>query len=226
MTVLLFKKRWKKFPVFTAYVLFNLVEAAVLLSVSTNGMVYFYTYWICEAITTMLGLGVVFEIFTALFSEHRALRKLALTVFRLAVIILVFLGLLVIFAQAQMEKTSVGSAGMVVAEAARSVELGLLVFLFLFSSAFGLHWRTHVFGVALGLGIFVAVDLTNLTLRSEFGRGVADVLNLARTFGFDLSLVLWAAYLFAPQRVGVTSEVPKRAQLEQWNQAVMELISQ
>jgi hypothetical protein len=32
-------------------------------------------------------------------------------------------------------------------------------------------------------------------------------------------------YLLAPERAATAVEVPKQAQLEQWNQAVMELIN-
>jgi prepilin signal peptidase PulO-like enzyme (type II secretory pathway) len=114
---------------------------------------------------------------------------------------------------------------MVVAEATRIVEVGLFMFLFLFSSAFGLHWRENVFGIALGLGVFAAVDLINVTMRSQFGSGVAEVMNLVRMTAFNLSLLLWTVYLLAPERATSSAEIPKRAQLEQWNEAVMELIS-
>jgi len=38
-------------------------------------------------------------------------------------------------------------------EAVRTVQLGVVVFLFIFSRIFLLHWRQPVFGVAFGLGI-------------------------------------------------------------------------
>lgn len=223
--VLVAKRSWVKFPIFVAYAFFNLFEAALCYMVSGNGMLYFYVFWVCEAVTILCGLAVVYEIFTALFSPHPALRRLARTVFRGAVLVLIVLGVIVVYAQAQAERANIGSGVMVVAEATRIVEVGLLMFLFLFSSAFGLHWREHVFGIALGLGIFAAMDLTNVTLRSQFGVGSADALNLVRTLTFNVSLLLWSIYLFSPERVSKSDEVPKTAQLEQWNQAVMELIS-
>ena len=223
--VLITRRTWVRFPIFATYAFFNLLEAAITYAVSGNGMVYFYTYWICEAISTVLGLAVVYEMFKSLFSPHPALRKLASGVFRGAMILLLVLGLIVVYKQSPTEGTSIGAAVMTAAEAARIVEVGLFMFLFLFSSAFGLRWREHVFGVALGLGTFAAIDLLNVTLRSQFGSGIADVLNLVRMGTFNLSLVLWAFYLLTPESVPKQAEVPHRAQLEQWNQAVMELIS-
>jgi len=224
--VLLRKRTWQKFPLFSAYAFFNLFEAAALsfISRSSPGAVYFYTYWALEAVSTLLGLAVVFEVFKALFSTHPALRKLASTVFGAAIVVLIVVGVVVIFAQPQAEKSGMASAIMVTAEATRFIEVGLLMFLFLFSSAFGLHWRAHVFGIALGLGVFTAVDLVNVTLRSYFGNGMTDILNVARVTAFFLSVLMWTVYLWAPERVAEGNEVPERAQLEQWNQAVMELI--
>jgi hypothetical protein len=223
--VLLIRKTWMKFPLFTTYASFNLLVTALAYAVSKNGLLYFYFYWISEAIAIILGLAVVYEIFKALFSQHEALRKIARLVFSGAIVFLVLLGTVVAVSQPSVEKASISRVVMIAAEAARIVEIGLLMFLFLFSTAFGLHWRAHVFGVALGLGVFVAVDLVNVTLRSYFGTGAANVLNLARTSAFCLSLLMWTAYLFVPERAGSAGEVPERAQLEQWNQAVMELIN-
>src|SRR5579859_3400587 len=225
--VLLFRQTWRVFPIFAAYAFFNLFEAAIaysIYSVYGNKLAYFYVYWACEAISTILGFAVVYEVFGALFSTHQALRRLATNVFRTAVVILIILGTVVIYAQPQADRTAFGSAVMVVAEATRIVEVGLLMFLFLFSTAFGLHWRGQIFGIALGLGLFAAVDLVNVTLRSYFGNGAADILNLAGVAVFCLSILMWTIYLWTPERVGVSHEIPERAQLEQWNQAVMELI--
>jgi hypothetical protein len=223
--VLLSKKTWTKFPFFTLYAAFNLLEAGFTFAVAKNGMLYFYAYWICQAIATILGLAVVYEVFRGLFSHHAALRKIAELVFRAALALLILLGFVVVWSQSSGDTTSIGSVVIVVAEATRVVEVGLLMFLFLFSTAFGLHWRAHIFGIALGLGIFATVDLVNVTLRSHFGNGVADFLNATRGIAFSLSVSMWAAYLCVPERAISVAEMPKRAQLEQWNQAVMELIS-
>jgi len=229
MIVLVIRRAWTRFPLFTAYAAFNVFEAGITFAVSKNGMLYFYVYWACQAIATILGLAVVYEVFNALLSPHAALTKIARMIFRVTAIFLVLLGFVVVMAEVSANRNvfgSVSSAAMVIAEAARFVEMGLLMFLFLFSSTFGLHWRAHIFGIALGLGVFVAIDLVNVTLRSHLGTAIpADVLSLARGAAFCISVSMWAAYLLLPERVSSSDEVPKTAQLEQWNQAVMELIS-
>jgi hypothetical protein len=134
------------------------------------------------------------------------------------------LGLAVILLQSP-GAIHLGKAVLVLEEATRVVEVGLLMFLFGASAAFGLHWKQAEFGIALGLGMFVAVQLATVTLRSQIGVQAWQVLNVVSILAFDSSLLVWLGYLLAPERVTSTGEVPKRAQLEQWNQAVMELIS-
>jgi hypothetical protein len=222
--VLLGKKAWQRYPVFSAYVFFNLFGAALGYAVFQNKAFYFYIFWICEAVGIILGLGVVREIFTSVFSPHPALRKLATMIFRGAVVALIVLAFGVIYSQSGSAK-SIPRAVLLAAEAARIVEVGLIMFLFLSSRAFGLHWRQNVFGMALGLGMFGAVELITVTLMGHVSSAAAQMLNLGHGVSFSFSLLIWLGYLLAPERARTAVEVPKRAQLEQWNQAVMELIS-
>jgi hypothetical protein len=222
--VLLAKRAWQKYPMFAAYVFFNLFETAATFPGYRMGAAYFYIFWICEAIGIVLGLAVVREIFTNLFSPHAALRKLATLVFRVAVVALILLACGAIYEQSGNAR-SIARVLLLATDATRIVELGLIMFLFLSSSAFGLHWRQHEFGIALGLGTCAAVELVNVTLMTHVSPAAGQVLSLVRSFSFNFSLLIWLGYLLVPERATSSGELPKQAQLEQWNQAVMELIS-
>jgi hypothetical protein len=221
---ILAKRTWHRYPVFSVYVFFNLFEAAVTYAVFRKGIVYFYTFWICEAIGIVLGLAVAREIFTSLFAPHLALRKLATLVFRVAIVVLVVLAGGVIYAQSG-DARGIVNAILLAAQAARIVEVGLVMFLFLSTGAFGLHWRQNLFGIALGLGTLAAVELVTVFFVGHVSQNIAQALSLIRVLSFSTSLLIWLGYLLAPERATNTGDIPKRAQLEQWNQAVMELIS-
>jgi len=222
--VVLAKKLWLKSPIFSSYVFLNLLGAAATYVAARDAMAYFYTYWIFEAIGIVLGLAVVREIFTHVFSPHPALRDLATMIFRAAVVALVVLAFTVIYVQSGNAR-SIPNAVLLAAEATRIVEVGLIMFLFISSSAFGLHWRQSVFGIALGLGMFAAVELVTVTLIGHVSSATVLTLMLVRGVSFSTSLLIWLGYLLVPERATSNAEIPKRAQLEQWNQAVMELIS-
>lgn len=222
--VLLIRRVWESYPVFSAYVFFSLFEASILYVLAHKTMAYFYTFWICEAIGVFLGLAVVREIFTKLFSPHPALRKLARIIFRAVAVVLLVLAGAVIYAQSG-DARGIVNAVLLAAEATRILEVGLVMFLFLSSSAFGLYWRQNLFGIALGLGTLAAVELVTVSFIGHVNPVVAQGLSLIRVLSFGTSLVIWLGYFLAPERATTAVEVPKRAQLEQWNQAVMELIS-
>jgi hypothetical protein len=222
--LVLAKRTWHRSPVFAGYVFFSLCTAAVTYALIHNRVLYFYGYWICEAIGIVLGLAVVREIFTNVFSPHPALRKLATVIFRVAVVVLVVLAIGVIYAQSGSAR-GVAKGILLAEEAARIVEVGLIMFLFLSSSAFGLHWRQSVFGTALGLGMFAAADLVTATLIGYVNHTSWQRFYLVQGIAYCTSLLIWCGYLLAPERATSTVDMPKRAQLEQWNQAVLELIS-
>jgi hypothetical protein len=223
--VVVAKRLWKKFPVFLTYTLFGFATGVGVYILRDSPVMYFYSYWVCEAIGLLLGIGVIFEIFQKLLHPYVALRRTAAAVLSLAVIFLVALSVFVAYAQPSPNRSLM--AGMLVGEeATRILEIGLLMFLFIFSAAFGLQWRQQAFGITLGLGIFVAVELIGVTTRAHLGNAAGTTFSLLRIFGFDLSLLIWIGYMLAPERVMASAEIPKRAQLEQWNQAVMELIHQ
>jgi hypothetical protein len=222
--VVLTKRTWRSYPAFSAYVFFSVFETAFITTLRHRGMGSFYSFWACEAIGIVLGLAVVKEIFTNLFAPHPALRKLATVTFRVAVVALIVLACTVFYAESGNAR-GMANGIMLAEEAARIVELGLIMFLFLSSSAFGLHWRQNEFGIALGLGTCAAVELFNVTLMTHVSREAAQIFSLVRGCSFNLSLVIWLGYLLVPERITSSAEIPRQEQMEQWNQAVMELIS-
>lgn len=223
---LLVRQMWRKFPWFSLYSVMGFLGTPVYFATHQHPAIYFYSYWALEGVAVILGLAVVYEIFQHLLAVHPALHKLAKWVFRGGVVALMLLGAVVILVQWPSGAKSISNGVFIVEEAARVVEIGLLVFLFLFSSVFGLHWRRHEFGVALGLGIFVSVGLIIAAMRAHLGFIAPNTLNIIRIISFDSSLLIWLGYILIPERVVSQAELPQRAQLEQWNRAMMELIHQ
>lgn len=229
VVVLLVRRTWTEFPIFTAYSICNLTDGATKYLVYHyfhSPKLYFYVFWGGETLSVILGIAVVYEVFRHLFSVHLALRRLAGTSFVIAVAFLVVLGGSVFYSPTPGGLQHLGSGILLAEEAARILEVGLLMFLFLFAGAFGLHWRQPVFGISVGLGIFTAVELINVVLRHRLGPAATDVLSVMRMLAYNFSLIVWIGYLLVPERATSAAEIPNRSQLEQWNEAIMELIHQ
>lgn len=229
VSVLLAKKMWRKFPVFVAYSLASFAFDLALYGIYHSKLapqIYLGTYWLNEGAGLILGLAVVYEIFGHLFTPYPALRRLAKQSFQGAIALLAVLGCVVAYVQPLGEINHVQAVLFVVEQATRILEVGLLLSLFVFASAFGLHWRQYVFGISLGLGVFVAVELVAVTMRVQFGVTSTPIFNIVRSVSYNSSLLIWIGYILAPELAAAPSEMPKRAQLEQWNRAVTELIYQ
>ncbi len=224
--VLLYRRSWLSFPFFTAYIAFNLTHALITLGSRANPRMYFYVYWVGEAIGIVLGFLVLYEVFKNIFLHHSALRKLATGIFSGSLAALIALAGFILVHTGSNVLHNISRSVIVLEEATRTVELGLLIVLFTCASAFGLHWRQSIFGVALGLGIFVAVELIAVTLRSQASAAVNNEFAVVRGFAYITSLIVWGTYMLLPERAVDESQLPQRGQLEQWNQAILELIHQ
>jgi hypothetical protein len=227
--VVIGKRLWRSLPIFAAYSLTSALSLGILYGVGKAlpmSRAHFYTYCISEGIAMVLGFGVVYEVFGEILKPYDALKRVAAATGRWVLGGLIVLGLVVLVAQPSGDKSPLASAVLITEEVSRIVEVGLLAFLFLFSRAFGLHWRQNIFGIALGLGVFAGVELAGLALRATLGPMANQGFNLARALSFNVSLLIWLGYIMAPERITSTAELPQRAQLEQWNQAIMELINQ
>ena len=223
--ILLLKRTWRSFPIFTVYCCVSCSETMVLYFLRLTKTEYFFTYWLYESLGIFLGFAVLYEVFRTLFRGHPALARLASSIFRWTVATLAFFGFVVFYVNSSTLGRGLMTQIMVLEEATRVMEVGLLLTLFVLSAAFGLHWRQHVFGIAVGLGLFTAVELASLATTMQPGMAATPTFAAVRGTAFDLSLLIWIGYMLAPERV-TSAELPKTAQLEQWNQAMMELIHQ
>jgi len=225
VAILALRKMWRKFPFFAAYAFTTLVGDVVEYSVSKHRDAYLVAYMIGETLAIALALAVIYEVFKQLFSAHAALGKVAWLTFRVVCVLLVLLGIVVLYAHGPIGAKGIVAAVVVVEEASRVVEVGLIMFLFLFSSAFGLRWRQQIFGVVLGFGVYGAIRLAGTTVVPHTFV-TAGVLNLSVMVTYCVAILIWIGYTLAPERAAVAIELPKTAQLERWNRAIMELIHQ
>jgi hypothetical protein len=182
----------------------------------------------------ILGLGVVFEIFTHLFAPYAALKKTAQMSFRCIAFLLLIFGGSVILTQPHGE-SGLNAYFFVAEEVVRLVEVGLVSLLFVSAGLFGLHWRQSEFGIGLGIGTYAIAELIMVSLRDYFvSRSAVYALNIGIMLAFDVSLLIWMGYLLSSQRVSRSGEalekgqfgLQEKGQLEQWNKILTELIYQ
>jgi len=139
----------REFPVFLTYTLFQIVMGGTLFMLDHISAVsadqYVNAQWVDTIGSIVLRFALIYEIFNRIFDPYPALAELGRILFRWGVVVLLLVAVAVA-ARAPNDSTPLLS-GIHVANCAVSLmQSGLLVFLFLFSSYFGLSWQNYVYG--------------------------------------------------------------------------------
>lgn len=217
----------REFPLFLTYTLVHLFRFPILYFIyhlpRPNYVLYFYSYWAAEVVTASLSFAVIHEIYKHVFRRYDALRTLGNLMFRWTLAVM-FLIAAVVAASSVGDETDRILRGVMAFDQSVAVVLGgLIFFLFLFTSYFGLTWRDFAFGIAIGLALYTTVDLAAMAIRIHWGAVANNTVSLVRSAAYNCSVLVWVAYCWRkePARKPVAS-VPTH-DLERWNAALLEL---
>jgi hypothetical protein len=226
--ILVCKKTWRTFPLFTTYCISTLVTNLGMFMLRDSPKAYFYTYWPSEALSIGLNLAVMYEVFRQLFSPYPALTRMAWRTLRASLFVLLALALIILLTTASSERWKViGAALFTTEEAMRVVELGIVGFLFIFSRTFQLHWRQPVFGIVLGFGVFASAEVIATAGWVHVQDSQIGLLSVVRMCAFDVAVIIWGTYMLVRETVRMsTAPVPTRPELERMERALRRIIYQ
>ena len=217
------KKLYRRYPLFYAFAVYNVLLNACLLLANTNYRAYFYTFWAGRVLDVVLGFAVIYEIFVQLFARYDALRRITSVLFKWTAVALLLIG--VLLASSPSADSNHLQGVLYVAERSVAViQTGLLIFLFVFASTFGISWRHYIFGISVGFGILGSISLAALVVRTQIGGSATNIFNIVQMAAYMGAQAIWLIYLAAqePESPRVTS-VPS-ANLEAWNQALRQVL--
>jgi hypothetical protein len=193
--VMVRRKLHRTFPVFFAYLLaqitFFLVEFPThkFLSYYT----FFYTHWIGEAIMVIIGFKVIHEIFLDVFRPYHTLKDLGSVLFKWAGLVMLLVAGVVAAASNSTEQGPLVQAVLTVQRCVRVTQVGLILFLLVFSRYLGVSWKQHSFGLAMGFGIFASVELMLIAFRASgyISENNGSIVNMA---AYNCVIITWGAY--------------------------------
>lgn len=219
--VMLWRKLHRKFPIFFAYIIFQLVNFAVLFPIHRYGNydLYFYGYWIGALISLAIGFKVIHEIFLDVFRPYHTLRDLGTVLFKWAALVM-FLVALVVAAASPAGQSPIVQAVVTVQRCVRVIQCGLILFLLVFSRYLGVSWRQQSFGIALGFGGFASVELAGNALYSG-GQINSSTVAFLNTAAYCCAIVAWLGYAVfkAASRESATNLVMS----QRWEQSLGDL---
>jgi len=219
--VLMFARRLhKNFPVFFVYAIYETFGFALrfFAYVSSPAPKTLYRQVFIATLVGSIALrfGVIQELFQAIFRDYPRLEMLAVASRRWLTGVLVLAGVwsALYFAGPRPDDLMSGIA--LFDRSVAIIQVGLLFFLFLFSRWFGLSWRSHVFGIALGFAIFATTELAAWAIRlADLSESAKNWLDLLPTGSYHVSVLLWLGYLLAAEKPlpAMPSAAPD---LDQW----------
>ena len=214
-------------PWFFAYTFFHTFREGVLFYVyhRTTPANYFWAYWIGQALSAALGFAVIYEIYGNVFRQYDAIRRLGSLLFRWAAAVLLIVTVVVAASSQGSEANRAVEAVITLERSVRVIQCGLLFLLFAFASYFGLSWKHYVFGIALGFGVFVSVEMAAITLRGQLGPIARGTWTLVNSAAYYCAILIWVGYFLAPQPAAKKVEKIPKYDLEAWNRALLELLS-
>jgi hypothetical protein len=220
--VMYWRRLHRAFPVFFAYIVFQVVNFLVLFPIYQSGSVmpYFYAYWVSAAISLAIGFKVIHEIFLDVLRPYPNLKDLGTLLFKWAALVMLLVAMVVTAASQPGSETLLGQAVIIVQRCVRVIQCGLILFLLFFSRHLGVSRRQFSFGIALGFGSFACVELVGLALISG-GQIHAITVSLINTSAYSLSILTWIGYasLKATTREGSA----KLLMSQRWDRGLSEL---
>jgi len=221
------------FPVFVCYTSWVTVEGVVLLYMdytpSVSGNQYFVAYILGLVICSAARFAIVYEIFKHLLNRYPALSKSGTGLFRLVTVALLVLVILLAKFSPPGGHDPLMSTVFALETTIDIVQVGLLLFVFVFSGVFGLSWRSHVFGIALGLGIFGTVSLSTSAIRAQLQpiapNQMTNITSVIDQGTYVICALIWLAYLLATERPPQTPKPrPPKHDLGAWNQELQRFL--
>lgn len=223
---LLRKRIYKAFPVFVAYVVFEealfaaLMVAYFLLARSLASLAaYQWVLVIGTAISAILQLATLYEIANALILKRYSLTSMLRPLLRWAAVLLILLAGLMSGLLSQNGMQRVVNVFQVLNFSFSVINLGLLVVLVLFTSAFAVSWKSLPVGVVLGFGISSSVEMIASTLISVLGKTGYVNLDYLRMTAYHACVLVWVVYIFRRDRIPpLSGQRLQKPDLEAWNQ--------
>ena len=224
--VMLWRKVYRKFPVFCLYIVSQLIRFAILYSAFSAGdrQLYRHAVLSLEVVDAVLSFAVIYELFDVTFRVYEGIRELGWLLLRWASVVLVAVALVVAFSQQGADKDPFLHGLFAFEMGVSIVQGGLLFLLFVLHKGLGLSWSRHRLGIGMGFGVLSCMALALFTLRHHYGAEANMVLSLINSTAYDSAVLVWLSALCLPETVRKAPPRPPKWDVEDWNRSLLELL--
>jgi len=222
LAILIFRARYKIFPIFTAYVVWLVISDPLLMAVLAShhdhsGHLYYRTYFVFNIIQYILELAVLFEIASVVLRPAASILSknvlLTLAIIMVAVAVVAFL----ITADINSATLSHPRTYFVVNTTMAILCLAAFLLIAGFSQLLGLSWKNYVLQLTSGLAFYAVVTLIAELGHSRLRGGPRYIqefhtIDRLRVGGYLCALYFWC-YAFAKKEAPRKEFSPQMAKI-------------
>lgn len=222
VVAMLRRKMHRTFVFFFSYTLWQiLVFAMVYPSRYSNSYeLFFYLSWSTSAVSAALGFKVIHEIFVDIFRRYHTLKDMGSVLFKWAGLVMLLVAGVVAASNPVSAEGPLVQAIITLQRSVRVIQVGLILFLLLFSKYLGISWKQRSFGIALGFGGFAAAELAVVALRSGtyIDENVSDLANL---IAYNSAIIIW--FVYSVIKSPVPDDAASLLKTQRWEQSLTDL---
>lgn len=225
--VLVRRSIYKDFPWFFSYIVYHAMQGIIMEAIALQqgySLAYIWSIYTSEIFSLAISVGVIYEVFTSVLAPYEALNHVAKRLFAVSAMVLAVVAIALAEAGKGPGINRLAYAVFVSYRSLRVVQLGLLLILFALARSFGLKWRTYTFGIALGYGIYAAVDLILTTMRAELGESFWHLHSILSAIAFTGMHFIWLSYFLQRQEIAQPVRVIPYNDIAKWNEKLEELL--
>jgi len=213
---------------FLLYTVFEILQFGLLFGISLSPVgleSYKHAYSIGLGFSAGVRFAVIYELYRHFSRRYPTLDGPGRYLFCGSIVVLLVIATAVGVSAPATSANSFFNATYALDRAVSVLQAGLLISLFAFSRYFALSWRTHAFGIALGLGIFASVELATSFVWLHLGAFGNRAVNLFTMATYHLCVLIWMFYLLRPEEPTsyILNPLPKH-DLDVWNNELQRLV--
>lgn len=225
---------YKQFPTLFALVSLTALEIAATIPLMffrkytgldrvLNYKLFFCIHWSCTGIETLLIIAVVYSVFRSAIAPLPGLHKIGKLVFRWVTVV----SALVAVSIAMGPHTAANGDAFLMAfanavgriqEGVSVLILCLLLFVCFATKPLGLTYRSRIFGVVLGLGVFATVTLIEAAwIATTQAQNMYSPVYGYSTLGACAAFAIWGVYFALPEPERKMILLPTTSPYHFWN---------
>jgi len=214
--IFLRRKLYREFPLFFTYVVYSAVGGALRETAIHHQFLYFWLYWISEALYGILALLVLREAFYRVF----ALPLAAYHWFRFLLPIIVLLILSLSMWEMAQHPLGAGTVGRMVSAiywfdfGVHALEGAILLLVLALTLVFPVAWRRYEFGILTGYGISACVTMLADLLRFAWGSRYETFFRYGPPIAYVLATFIWLHAFLQPLQSRPQSQLHPDEMLE------------